>query len=366
MAKQDAHVEKVLLLAPQMEARGTSEYIVNLAAELIRLGVQAAVFCVPGPSVQILLREGVPIRTFDRLDGLKFRLHRKRLLEAVQDFGPQLVHAQSCRAAAALGLLSKSMDIPLVLTVHGVPRRAGAVRRVARRVDGLVVTTHSAREALVNRCKVDRQKIEVIHNGIDMDRLAEGEILPIFRSQSHVVGSVGPIERHRGHELFIKAVRLLVQKGVEGQFVVAGIGHALPQLRRTIDELDLGGRLTLVTDFTAYEQVLDALDIVVQSSLVDVSGFSILEAMGRGRPVIAFNTGTACEIIKDSHTGLVVPKGDVDELAAAIERLITDTELARRMGREARRRVKEKFSIHTIASRTLQFYGGVLTRRISG
>ena len=72
----------------------------------------------------------------------------------------------------------------------------------------------------------------------------------------------------------------------------------MPPLRRLASSLGLDSYVTFVDDLYSYDQVLDATDVVVQSSQVDVSGFSILKAMGYGRPVIAFNTGTACEIIE--------------------------------------------------------------------
>ncbi|MFO7957928.1 MAG: glycosyltransferase family 4 protein [Candidatus Brocadiia bacterium] len=365
MPREAVHVRKVLLLAPQMEARGTSEYTVQLAARLVDSEVKVNVFCVEGPSLAVLEREEVPTQVFDTLNGLRFRFAHGDFLEAVQQFNPQVVHAQSYRASDALTLLSKETDLPLVLTLHGMPESPRALRKLSERLDGIIATTQSVREGLVNQCKVDRSKIEVIHNGIDMDALEQREVPPIFRGERPVVGSLGPVEEERGHELFVQAVSMLVRGETDAQFVIAGQGEELPDVRNLIDELGLERYTTLATDFAAYEEVLGAIDVVVQSSQVDVSGFSILEAMGHGRPVIAFNTGTACEIVEDSRTGLLVPKGDVRALADAIERLISDRDLARSMGRQAREAVRENFDIRLIARRTLQFYADILEQHAS-
>jgi len=365
MSREAVHIRKVLLLAAQMEARGTSEYTVQLAAQLVDSEVEVQVFCVEGPSLSVLEREGVPTRVFDTLNGLRFRFGHGDFLQAVQEFGPQVVHAQSYRAASAVTLLSKEIDVPLLLTLHGMPGSPRALRKLSHRLDGIIATTQSVREGLVNQCKVDRSKIEVIHNGIDVDALDQRQVPPIFRGERSVVGSLGPIEEQRGHELFVRAVSVLVRSDTDAQFVIAGQGEELPEVRKLIDELGLERYITLATDFAAYEDVLGAIDVVVQSSQVDVSGFSILEAMGHGRPVIAFNTGTACEIVEDSRTGLVVPKGDVQALAEAVQRLITDRDLARRMGEQARETVRENFNIRLLARRTLQFYADILEQRVS-
>jgi glycogen(starch) synthase len=185
----------------------------------------------------------------------------------------------------------------------------------------------------------------------------------IFRSEVPAVGSLGPIEEQRGHELFVQAAALIAGDGARVQFVVAGQGDELPGIRRLVRDLGLQHDVTIAPDFATYVDVLGALDIVVQSSQVDVSGVSILEAMACGRPVVAFNTGTACELIEDGRTGLLVPKGDVDALAGAIRRLIEDKDGARQMALNAQERVKERFDIRAVAAETLGYYGTVLAAR---
>jgi glycosyltransferase involved in cell wall biosynthesis len=79
--------------------------------------------------------------------------------------------------------------------------------------------------------------------------------------------------------------------------------------------------------------------------------------------VVAFNTGTACEMVEDKKTGLLVQKGDVPGLADAIQYLLSDVSVARQMGRNAQKAVAEKFNIRTIARQTLAYYRSILTDR---
>jgi glycosyltransferase involved in cell wall biosynthesis len=361
MAEDYRPVTRVLLVASRMEPRGTSEYTFNLARRLRAAGVEVALSCAPGPMLNLVRQARIPVRTFAHLDNLRLRLGEKRaFLGAVRAFEPQLVHGQTFRVAGALELLARRTELPLVLTVHWVPKQRRRLRALARRMAGIIATSQAAREGLVNQCGVPRGKLSVIPNGIDIARVEARDVPPVFRSPVPVVGSLGPVERERGHELFVKAASVLVGRGLAGQFVVAGRGSALGELRALVGRLGLERCVTLASDFAAYEDVLDAIDVVVQSSQVDVSGLSILEAMGHGRPVIAFNTGTACEIIEDRKTGLLVPKGDVEALADAIQQLITDVEAARRMGEEARRAVKKRFNVRIVGRETLLYYAAIL------
>lgn len=367
MAEKPIAIDKVLMLAPRMEPRGTSEYTLHLARELVASGVEVVVFCEPGPMLPALERSGVSVTAFDGLESFRFYFgRRRRFLAAVEEFEPQLVHAHSMRVAKALELVRRSTGLPAVLTAHWRPSGVRMFRRLARRLAGIIATTQDARQQMVNQCGVDAKMVSFIPNGIDVASMEARPLPPIFRSAVPVVGSLGPIEEQRGHDLFVQAVSRLVRSGVEAQFVIAGEGDQLPVIRRLIGSLGLERYVTLATDFAAYEEVLGALDIVVLSSLVDVSGFSILAAMGYGRPVVAFNMGTACEMVEDGRTGLLVPKGDVTALGDAIARLLKGSEMARELGRNAVRRVRDKFDIRVIARRTLQLYADILSERQGG
>ena len=349
------------MVAPQMEPRGTSEYTLNLVRQYRKLGVEAAVFCVPGPMTGAVEAEGIPVQTFAHLESRLFPLTEgRRFEEAVRHYAPQIVHLQSTRVARVVGLLRRRLRLPIALTVHWRPSRAALFRRLSTKLAGIIATCHGVREELVNQCRVDKGRITVIHNGVDVGQLAGREIRPVLSSGVPVVGSVGPVEADRGQGLFVRAAARLVGSGRKREFVVAGRGRKLPRIRKLVGRLGLSECFTFATDFRKYEDILEALDVVVQPAMVDISGFSVLEAMLHGRPVVAFNTGAACEIIEEGRTGLLVPRGDVEALARCIREITDRPETARRMGDQARARVGEKFNIEEIARQTLNYYGSLL------
>jgi len=358
MATAKEPIERVLLVAPRLEPRGTSEYTLNLARELKNCGVQVLVMGVEGPMLNAFRRQDIEVQTFNRLESWIFHLvERGDFIRSLRDFEPQVIHLQSTRVGGLLGVIRKHFDVPVLLTVHSQPQSRIRFRRMSKRVDCIIASSQVVRAAIVNRGDVPKDKISVIPNGIPVFEASRTEADPIFSRSSVVVGSIGPVEKERGHELFIEAASRLIKKGSHRQFLVAGEGSELPDLRRLVRQRGLQEYITFVGGFSEYEDILDAVDVAVQSSLVDVSGFSILEAMGHGRPVVAFNTGTACEIIDDQKTGRLVPKGDVNALANAIEDITSDKDKAQEMGAQARQRVMEKFNIQIIARDTLDLYG---------
>jgi glycosyltransferase involved in cell wall biosynthesis len=347
-----------------MEARGTNEYIVHLARELLRRDKCVAVFCGPGPMLDLLKERDIPAKIFEHLGQRGFRgEERRRFFTELEAHDPQVIHVQPVRLARLLKQVESEVEVPIVLTLHAPPGRGRSLRSVLPRVAGIIATSQAVREELVNEYGVEKTRITVIHNGIDVEALARLEVRPIFQGGTPAIGCVGPVEKARGHELFVRAAAGIARAGKNYQFVVAGEGEQLPRLRRLATEQGLDECLTFVGNFSSYSEVLDALDVVVQSAQVQVSGFSILDAMGRGRPVIAFNTGTACEIIENGKTGLLVPMDEVDKLAGAMEDLAESPNRARRIGEAARRSIAEDYNIRTVAESILRYYARILSEK---
>lgn len=358
MSNGNSHLKRVLFVAPRLEARGTSEYTLNLAEEFTKRGIEVLVACVSGPMLNAFKGAGIPVATFDRLESSLFALtDRGRFRDAITDFDPQVVHLQSVRVGRALGVANKFTDAPTLLTVHWKPEHRRNFRKLSENVQGVIATSQAVRQQIVQDCRVAEEKVSVIHNGLNLERI---ETHPIFCSSEPVIGCIGPVEDQRGQEWFVRAAARLLDAGKPAQFVIAGEGEEQSRIRKLVRKLGLQGHFTFVGGFSRYEEVLDALDVVVQSSLVDISGYSILEAMGHGRPVIAFDTGTAREIMQDHRTGRVVERGNVEQLADAIGEIIERTDLAREMGRRARARVSENFNVKTIARETSGLYHRLL------
>ena len=172
---------------------------------------------------------------------------------------------------------------------------------------------------------------------------------------------------------FLFAGRLVPQKGLQWLFRalqrvrvpcrldVAGDGYARERLQREAENLHLQDRVR----FHGWLQ-RDALDSLFRSARAVVfpslwqepAGLVPLEAMAHGRAVIASRVGGACEPIDDGSDGLVVEPGDVDRLAAALERLAGEFDLARRLGIEGRRKALENFSISSHVAQLHRHYAG--------
>ncbi len=113
----------------------------------------------------------------------------------------------------------------------------------------------------------------------------------------------------------------------------------------------------------SHERVIDfynRADVLVNPSLSEAFGMSLVEAMASETPVVATRTGGMPEIVENGVTGLLVDPADPDQLAAAILRILDNQELGLSMGKAGRIRAVEHFSWNKIAADLLELYQGLL------
>jgi glycosyltransferase involved in cell wall biosynthesis len=105
---------------------------------------------------------------------------------------------------------------------------------------------------------------------------------------------------------------------------------------------------------------LAALDLYVHPALMEGFGIAVVEAMAAGKAVVATTTGGLPEVVAQEETGLLVPPGDAESLAAAVVSLLQDRVRREQMGRQGRARAHERFSLDASVARMEQVYGEVL------
>ena len=124
-----------------------------------------------------------------------------------------------------------------------------------------------------------------------------------------------------------------------------------------------GRQRVTVRDWTSRPDLMyQAADVFVQPSHAEGMSNALLEAMGCGLPVIASRVGAAPQMIEDGVNGLLVPPGDPDALASALERLLKDADLRGALGSRAADHVRSKYSLPTVVDRIEARYAAITSR----
>ena len=195
--------------------------------------------------------------------------------------------------------------------------------------------SESTAEDLVER-GFARERIEVITNGVAIESFpytAEVERFP-----EPTLLYLGRLERYKHVDLIVRAVARLSGMGVSVRLIIAGQGPAAPALERLRAELGLGVRVELLGFVSEEEKrrLMRRSWVHVLTSSKEGWGITVLEAGACGTPTVASDSPGLRDSVIDGRTGLLVPHGDVDALAAALRSLVQDTNLRWKLGEQAR------------------------------
>ncbi len=175
-----------------------------------------------------------------------------------------------------------------------------------------------------------------------------------------MVSRVTPIKRH---DIAVRAVRKLLDDGLDVRLVIIGDGEALSPLRALITKLGLSDSVLLEGEKRGGPALQQDFDISLATSDSEGSPNSVLEAMAAGRPVVATDVGGTRDLIRQDLDGLLVRAGDVDAVTTALRDLVINPERRRIMGESGRSRALAEFSPHAITTRLTALYTAVVQPR---
>ena len=215
-----------------------------------------------------------------------------------------------------------------------------------------------------------RSKCRVVPLGVDLepyDALARHDTEAAALRAAY---GGGPLVLFVGRFRYYKGLRVLLEAmaRVRGTLVLVGGGGEETELRRLHARLGLGDRVRFAgsLDEAGLLAHYRAADVAVLPSTLAAEAFGLvlIEAMASGLPVVSTELGTGTSFVnRHDETGLVVPPGDAEALAAALNRLLADPDLRRRMGEAGYRKVEDKYRWEAIIDRWEAIYHEILEKR---
>lgn len=361
----------ILFLGSQMEVAGAQRLLLSQARWFHARGypVQAVFFYdKQGLAQEWQARHDFPVLS---LDAWKYRgfflANGLRLLGGLLRLFRLL--RGSSKAIVAFTPHSNVLSMPLAW-LAGVPVRVathhgqieGASFLLARAqsmlvnsslTSALVAVSSQVREMLVEREDILAERVVVIENGIEsleIDAFSSEEKKSLraelgMRGKATLLLTVGRLSVSKGHTVLLKAIAQIAPQIPNALFAFAGEGALRAQLQEEAARLGIAQRVRFLGVREDVPQLLLAADIFVQPSLWEGLSLAMLEALLSGTPVLATRVEGVVDVIEEGRTGLLVPPGDVDALAAAILRLAQDADLRKRLGRAGRAHAQTQYSV---------------------
>ncbi|HAL31261.1 MAG TPA: hypothetical protein DCP20_11225 [Coriobacteriia bacterium] len=298
------------------------------------------------------------------------RRFRRVVRELHSDTPFDVIHVQFIKERSWIGSLGRALGVPVVWTVHA-PRedwmKRGLAASVFRsEVSGVArfvaVSQATARDLIA--AGVEPHRVDVVYNGVDILGFAGGDRtssrVQLRLEESLLVLVPARPHAEKGIDTLLEAARMLPARYDVGTrhpvaFVVAGGSSHLPSYAARASSAGIGEQVRFLGHRDDMPDLYAAADVVCLPSFREGLPYAISEAMAAGKPVIATDVGGVSEMVASGETGIIIPPGDADALASAVQEM-GDPLLRETMGRAARERATRLFSIDGMISGTVHAY----------
>ena len=363
------------MLTTHLRIGGIAVYVTSLAKALTKRGDRVIAVSSGGDMTDELTKAGIShieldIQTKSELSP-KLWLALPELAAIIKKEKPDVIHAHTRVTQVLAALLAKRFKIPYISTCHGFFRP-----RLSRRLLGcwgevVIAISEAVREHLKKDFGVNEKRIELIHNGVDIKRFnkqfSKEEVDQIKRSfglgPEPVIGTIGRLSPVKGFGDLISAFGNTSFLREKANLVIVGNGPDKMRLVNFTDKLKVKKSVRFIDSSLDTPRLLSIMDVFVFPSIQEGLGLSLIEALASGRAVVATDVGGIRSLIRDNETGLLARKGDRNDLARAINRLLDDGALRKKLAQNGRELVRNEYTMEKMADKTGELYKFVIARR---
>jgi glycosyltransferase involved in cell wall biosynthesis len=288
----------------------------------------------------------------------------------VRRLEPDVLHAHEAHALTPALLAARAARPRPAVVAHRrvvFPIRGGLLSRwkYAHGPERVIAIGRAVRDALI-ASGVPPERIAVVHSAVEIDPARDAptwaaapaaSLRTRIAAPTHapIVLTIASLIPAKDHTTLIASAGRLRPREPMTRWVVVGGGDLLPSARAEVGRNGLVGRVHYLGFDPAPRALLPQADVFALASASEGLGTSVLDAMAAGVPVVATRAGGIPEIVEHERSGLLVPVGDPDAIAAAVDRLLDDPDLARHLAAAGRERVRG-FDVETAVEATEEVY----------
>ncbi len=358
----------ILYLTNHFNIGGISSYVLSLARGMKGRGHGVYVASSGGELVERLYEEEIPffpipINTKSEANLPKILGSLFKSMGYIKEKDIDIIHSNT-RVTAVLGFFLEHFSRkPHISTCHGFFKPKFFRRLFPCWGRPVIAISREVKEHLCDDFRLREQDIEVIPNGIDLNRFKVYN--QEFRLEAKkkmglglgpVIGIVARLSDVKGHSYLIEAMKGVLKDAKDAQLLIVGDGQMKEELVALSRRLGVDKSVFFMSSVRDTAGVLGIMDLFVLPSLKEGLGLSLMEAMASGLAVVGSDVGGIKSLIKHGYNGLLVEPGDSRGLCLAILEFLNDQGRARSLGDNARLFINNNFKEETMVLETERVY----------
>jgi len=340
-----------------------------------------------GPLIELVGEHGMKVHTFKHfvqpLDPFKDLLALLDLYVFLRRKRYHVIHTHNSKAGFIGRLAGKWARVPVIVhTVHGFafhdqepPWRQALFRNLERLAahwcDKMVFISQPLIDWAFKEGITKNSKVTRVYSGIELDHfhpVSAEEKKRIrkkwgIRPRDPVIGMVSKLWEGKGHATLIQAFREIQKEMDQAKLVIVGEGYLYEELVALVDRLGLKDSVL----FTGFQrdvfEIIATFDVAVLPSFFEGMGRVLLEAMAMEKPVVASRVGGIPDLVEDGVNGFLVNPGKIQELSAGLLRVLRDKKLARKLGKQGRKKTTDRFSAEIMVQSIDTIYRELLSAK---
>ncbi len=353
-----------------MQGGGTENQLIFLLQNLDRNHFEPHVFNLRPSTSKKKLELGCPIHFLElqRLaspPGIKGIFRLSRLLRKLRVDIVQVYFFDARVLGTIAGRLAGVRRIVFTRREMGwwySPLKVAAIKILSRLSHHCLVNAHTIKEFVHRTEGFPLDRITVVHNGIPAQKpKTDGNALRLklgISPKSPLVGIVANIRPVKRHDLFLKMASEM--KNADAHFLVVGHRNQGCDLETKARELGLASRLHFYHTVQDVTEVMQVLDVGILTSESEGLSNVLIEYALAGVPALAFDVGGNGEVIQHGKTGFIIPFGETEQMAMAIDSLLDNKNVLAECGKRAQEFAISQFSLPQMVKKTEDFFREIL------
>uniref|UniRef100_A0A7C3UGH5 Glycosyltransferase family 1 protein n=1 Tax=Geoglobus ahangari TaxID=113653 RepID=A0A7C3UGH5_9EURY len=360
---------------------GVENHVYYLSKMLVKMGHEVIIICANEPkSEKTEVIDGIKVRRLSYVGKIANTNVTPKLPITLlkEDFDVLHTHLPTPWSADWSAIISKIKRKPLIVTYHNDITGNGIAKYIAKfyNYSALRFLLKAANRIIITQpryfefspfLKNYKNKLEIIPNGVDTEKF-----IPIKSTKSKNNGNtvfflslLDEFHRYKGLDYLLKALKIVKKEIKDVKLIVGGRGKLMAEYKNIAKSLGLDSNVEF-HGFIPEEKIVEYYNMckvfVLPSTSSTQEGFGIvlLEALSCETPVISTEVVGIAEDVKKYEAGIIVPPKNPEALAEAIIKLLSDEDLAKKMGKNGRKLVEEKYTWERVAEMTEKVYEQVV------